>query len=88
MTDAKEAASAEPSLSPVLQDAINKFNQWSEKHVLLEQEKNTIEMPLYHYTDGRESGENRCPLKCRLLGARAEQMCSVRVLRILDPTRT
>jgi hypothetical protein len=53
MTDAKEAASAEPSLPPVLQDAINKFNQWSEKHLLLEQEKNTFEMPLYHYTDGR-----------------------------------
>src|SRR5215831_10019471 len=53
MTDAKEAASAEASLPPVLQDAINKFNQWAEKHLLLEQEKNTIEMPLYHYTDGR-----------------------------------
>jgi Protein of unknown function (DUF2971) len=53
MTDAKEAASAERSLPPVLQDAINKFNQWSEEHLLLEQEKNTIEMPLYHYTNER-----------------------------------
>jgi hypothetical protein len=53
MTDTKEAASPEPSLPPILQEAINKVNQWAEKHLLSEQEKNTIETPLYHYTDGR-----------------------------------
>jgi hypothetical protein len=53
MTDVKKAVSTEPSLPPALQDAINKFNQWTERHLQSEQKKNTIETPLYHYTDGR-----------------------------------
>lgn len=38
---------------PVLQSAIDEFNKWSDEHVLSEQQRNTIDATLYHYTDGR-----------------------------------
>jgi hypothetical protein len=41
------------STLPALQDAIGKFNEWADKIELVEQEKNTVVDPLYHYTDGR-----------------------------------
>jgi hypothetical protein len=53
MTDAGKPASPGPSLPPVLQEAIDEFNRWADKRLLSEQEKNTIDAPLYHYTDGR-----------------------------------
>jgi hypothetical protein len=53
MADKGEAASPTEPLPAVLQAGIDKFNQWAEKHLLSEQQKNTIETPLYHYTDGR-----------------------------------
>jgi hypothetical protein len=36
-----------------LQSAINDFNKWADKLVLAEQQRNTIDETLYHYTDGR-----------------------------------
>jgi hypothetical protein len=53
MTDRKQDASSEPSLQPVLRTAIDRFDQWVKKHLESEQEKNAIDTPLYHYTDGR-----------------------------------
>ncbi len=41
------------TIPAVLQDAIAKFEKWSEQQQASEQTKNTIEAPLYHYTDGR-----------------------------------
>jgi hypothetical protein len=53
MTQEKESARPRPSLPLVLHDAIGKFDRWVEKQLHSEQERNTIERPLYHYTDGR-----------------------------------
>jgi hypothetical protein len=50
MTDTKNAA---PSLPPVLRDALKKFDQWTKQHMDAEDKKNTIDTPLYHYTDAR-----------------------------------
>lgn len=38
---------------PVLQSAIDAFNRWSDDHLLCEQQQNTVDDTLYHYTDGR-----------------------------------
>jgi hypothetical protein len=41
------------AIPAVLQDAVTKFRKWSEQQQASEQAQNTIETPLYHYTDGR-----------------------------------
>jgi hypothetical protein len=38
---------------PELQEAINRFNDWSDAHLLAEQQHNEITETLYHYTDAR-----------------------------------
>jgi hypothetical protein len=50
MTDTKTSA---PSLPPVLRVALEKFDQWTKQHMDAETKKNTIDTPLYHYTDAR-----------------------------------
>jgi Protein of unknown function (DUF2971) len=50
MTDTKSPAS---SLPPVLRAAIEKFDQWTQQHMESEDNKNTIDTALYHYTDAR-----------------------------------
>jgi hypothetical protein len=52
MTAARQGANPDEPLPAVLQDAINKFKEWVAENLLTEQTKNTIEVPLYHYTDG------------------------------------
>jgi hypothetical protein len=52
MTAPKEASSSAPSLPSALNEAIATFNRWADKHQLSQQEKSTIEAPLYHYTNG------------------------------------
>ena len=37
----------------VLQSTIDEFNKWADELVTTEQERNTIDETLYHYTDGR-----------------------------------
>ena len=44
---------SDDTIPAVLQDAIAKFRKWSEPQLLAEQTRNTIDAPLYHYTDGR-----------------------------------
>lgn len=52
MTEPTEANSQAP-LPLVLQEAIGKYVEWLRGHLLSEQEQNTIDTPLYHYTDGQ-----------------------------------
>jgi Protein of unknown function (DUF2971) len=49
MTDTKSPASS----LPVLRAAIEKFDQWTQQHMESEDNKNTIDTALYHYTDAR-----------------------------------
>ena len=42
-----------PVLPSVLQDAIDNFDLWNRNNLSQEQQRNKIETPLYHYTDGR-----------------------------------
>jgi hypothetical protein len=51
MTDT--ATNPERSLPPVLQEAIGKFTDWAEQHLLAEQNASTITVPLYHYTNNQ-----------------------------------
>lgn len=53
MTDASEASVHNVPLPPVLQDAIGKFRRWGDEYLKAEQNTNMIDVPLYHYTDGR-----------------------------------
>ncbi len=47
-----EPAGTRTPLPPVLQGAIDKFREWAEHRLQVEQEATNIEAPLYHYTDG------------------------------------
>ena len=44
---------AESHIPPPLKAAIEQFRKWNEAQLLLEQTKNVVEVPLYHYTDGQ-----------------------------------
>jgi hypothetical protein len=47
-----DATASLAPLPPVLQEAIRKFNAWTEQHLKAEQDASTIAEPLYHYTNG------------------------------------
>jgi hypothetical protein len=49
MTDITGSPAALP---PVLQEAIDKYRAWAERHVQVEQEATSVSAPLYHYTGG------------------------------------
>jgi len=48
----RDAQQAPPILPAPLQAAIDEFKRWTAEHLKAEQDKNTVEDTLYHYTDG------------------------------------
>ena len=52
MTDASEDATSPAPLPPALHGAIGKYRQWADEHLKAERDTNTIDTPLYRYTDG------------------------------------
>jgi hypothetical protein len=46
------SGSAAAPLAPVLQEAIDDFSAWALQRLKSEQDANTIDAPLYHYTNG------------------------------------
>jgi hypothetical protein len=40
------------ALPPVLEEALDKYRAWAERHLQAEQDATSITAPLYHYTDG------------------------------------
>src|SRR5438128_2429934 len=47
-----DATGSPATLPPVLQEAIDKYRAWAERHLQAEQNTTSITEPLYHYTDG------------------------------------
>jgi hypothetical protein len=53
MVDASEATRRDASLPAPLQAAIDRFKAWVVEYLKGEEGENKIDVPLYHYTDGR-----------------------------------